>query len=41
MTMDEFTEGILRCKGPARAMDQAQGVKVERGVLGCELLGAF
>ena len=23
MTMDEFVEGILRCKGPARAMDQA------------------
>jgi len=22
MTMDEFIEGILRCKGPARAMDQ-------------------
>lgn len=24
MTMDEFVEGILRCKGPARAMDQVQ-----------------
>ena len=26
MTMDEFVEGILRCKGPARAMDQARGL---------------
>lgn len=36
MTMDEFIEGILRCKGPARAMDQAiwDWLTVEIGTAG-------
>ena len=36
MTMDEFIEGILRCKGPARAMDQAawDWLMVEMGTAG-------
>lgn len=32
MTMDEFVEGILRCKGPARAMDQV-AIRAELGKL--------
>ena len=28
VTLEEFTDGILKCKGPARAVDQARGLKL-------------
>lgn len=31
VTLEEFTDGILRCKGPARAVDQAGGRIVRWG----------
>lgn len=35
MTMDEFIEGILRCKGPARAMDQVRNSHRRRDLFVC------